>query len=128
MSAKRILVVDDDKDVVQMLTSLLRKAGYDVVVAVDALQAVTRAHRDKPDMILLDIVMPAGGGFSALERLKASIHTSTIPVIVLTGSVETGIEEKAKAFGIAGFFRKPYDIVPLLDGIKQAMDAAPQAA
>jgi CheY-like chemotaxis protein len=127
MSARRVLVVDDDQAVVQMLTSLLRKEGYDVMAAADALQAVMRAHRDKPDVILLDIMMPAGGGFSVLERLKASVHTSMIPVIVLTGSVEAGIEEKARAFGIQGFFHKPCDILALFDCIRQAVGEGPQA-
>lgn len=125
MSARRVLVVDDDPAVVQMLTSILRKEGYDVVTALDALQGVMRAHRDKPDVILLDIMMPAGGGFSVLERLKTSIHTSMIPVIVLTGSVEAGIEDKARVLGVQGFFHKPCDIGALLDCIRQAVGEGP---
>ncbi len=121
MKGKRILLVDDDKDIVQMLTGVLRKAGYEVVAALDALQGVTRAQRDQPDAILLDLVMPAGGGFSVLERLKASSRTSTIPIIVLTGSVEPGVEAKARDLGAQGFFHKPYDVMAVMACLRSAL-------
>jgi CheY-like chemotaxis protein len=127
MSAKRILIVDDDKDIVHMLAGVLRKAGYEPIAALDALQGVTRANRDLPDAILLDLVMPAGGGFSVIERLKNSVRTSTIPIIVLTGSIEPGVEKKAQELGAQGVFHKPYDVVAVLECIKQTLGEGVQA-
>jgi DNA-binding response OmpR family regulator len=121
MSQRRVLLVDDDRDIVQMLTGVLRKAGYEVIAALDALQGVSQAQRNQPDVILLDLVMPAGGGFSVLQRLKALARTNTIPVIVLTGSVEPGIEAKARELGAQGFFHKPYDVAAVLDAIRQVL-------
>ena len=121
MSGRRILVVDDDKDVVQLLTRLLQKAGYTVVTAKDAYDATTRAHRESPDLILTDITMPAGGGFSVLDRLTMSSKTNSIPIIVLTGSDHPEIEARAMAAGVVRVLRKPCDNAVLLGCIKTAL-------
>jgi CheY-like chemotaxis protein len=91
MQGRRILVVDDDKDVVQFLAGLLRKAGYTILIAMDATQAVMQAHREVPDVILTDITMPAGGGFTVLERLTQSTRTMQIPILVLTGTDDSDL-------------------------------------
>ena len=83
---KKILVVDDERDIVKALMIRLQGAGYDVVTAFDGAQGVFMAHKEKPDLIILDIRMPSGNGFSVAQRLKHSTHTFTIPVIFLTGS------------------------------------------
>ncbi|MCA1560995.1 MAG: response regulator [Acidobacteria bacterium] len=80
-----ILVADDDKVHVHLLTTLLKKRGYCVTVAYDGLQAWSTALRSKPDAIILDIHMPAGTGFEVLRKLKTSTKTSQIPVIVVSG-------------------------------------------
>ncbi len=121
MSGRRILVVDDDKDVVQFLTRLLQKAGYTVVTAQDATQAVMRAHREAPDLILTDITMPAGGGFSVLERLTMSTKTNTVPIIVLTGTDDPEVEARALAAGVTRVLKKPCDNAVLLESIKTAL-------
>ena len=119
---KKILVVDDERDIVKALMIRLQGAGYDVVTAFDGAQGVFMAHKEKPDLIILDIRMPAGNGFSVAERLKRSDHTLTIPVIFLTGSPETNAEEKARAVGARFYIKKPYDPEELLDAIKRALE------
>lgn len=121
MSKRRILVVDDDKDVVQFLTRLLQKAGYAVVTAQDAYEATMRAYRESPDLILTDITMPAGGGFSVLDRLTKSSKPTSIPIIVLTGSDDPAIEARAMAAGVVQVLRKPCDNAVLLECIKTAL-------
>ncbi len=121
MKARRILVVDDDRDVVQFLTGLLRKAGYAPSAAVDPVQALMLAQREAPDLILTDILMPAGGGLTFLERLTRSGKTGHIPVLVLTGSDEPDLESRALASGALRVLRKPCDNAVLLAAIRDAM-------
>jgi len=119
---KKILVVDDERDIVKALMIRLQGAGYDVVTAFDGAQGVFMAHKEKPDLIILDIRMPSGNGFSVAQRLKHSTHTFTIPVIFLTGSPEKNAEEKAMAMGARFYIKKPYDPEELLDAIKRALE------
>ncbi len=125
---KKILIVDDERDIVKALMIRLQRAGYDVVTAFDGAQGVFMAHKEKPDLIILDIRMPAGDGFSVAQRLKRSIHTFTIPVIFLTGSPEKNAEEKAMALGARFYIKKPYDPEELLDAIKRALEKESEPA
>jgi DNA-binding response OmpR family regulator len=119
---KKILIVDDERDIVKALMIRLQGAGYEVVAAFDGAQGVFMAHKEKPDLIILDIRMPAGNGFSVAQRLKRSMHTFTIPVIFLTGSPEKNAEEKAMALGARFYIKKPYDPEELLDAVKRALE------
>ena len=119
---KKILIVDDERDIIKALMIRLQGAGYDVVTAFDGAQGVFMAHKEKPDLIILDIRMPAGNGFSVAQRLKRSTHTFTIPVIFLTGSPDKGSEEKAMAIGARFYIKKPYDPEELLDAIRRALE------
>ena len=121
MTNRRILVVDDDRDVVQFLAGLLRKAGYTPILAMDAMQAMMQAQREVPDLILTDISMPAGGGLTFLERVNRSGKTSHIPVLVLTGSDEPDLESRALANGAVRVLRKPCDNAVLLAAIRAAL-------
>jgi len=122
---KKILIVDDERDIVKALMIRLQGAGYDVVTAFDGAQGVFMAHKEKPDLIILDIRMPAGDGFSVAARLKHSMYTFTIPVIFMTGSPEKNAEDKAMALGARFYIKKPYDPEELLDAIKRALEEGP---
>ena len=119
---KKILVVDDERDIVKALTIRLRGAGYEVVTAFDGAQGIFTAHKENPDLIILDIRMPAGNGFSVAEKLKQSTNTFTIPVIFLTGSPEKNAEKKAMVLGARFYIKKPYDPEELLDAVKRALE------
>jgi DNA-binding response OmpR family regulator len=119
---KKILIVDDERDIIQALTIRLKRAGYDVIAAFDGAQGVFMAHKETPDIILLDIRMPASNGFNVVERLKRSTQTGTIPVIFLTGSPEKNAEERALELGARFYIKKPYDPEELLDAIKRALE------
>ncbi len=125
---KKILIVDDERDIVKALTIRLRGAGYEVVTAFDGAQAIFVSHKENPDLILLDIRMPAGDGFSVAEKLRHSANTSSIPVVFLTGSPEKNSEEKAMSLGARYYIRKPYDPEELLDAIKRALEKDAGAA
>jgi DNA-binding response OmpR family regulator len=119
---KRILIVDDERDIVKALTIRLQRAGYEVVTAFDGAQGIFMAHKENPDLIILDIRMPAGNGFIVAEKLKESATTVAVPVIFLTGSPERDSEEKAMAVGARFYVKKPYDPEELLDAIRRALE------
>jgi len=106
---KLILVADDDKDLVMALSIRLRAAGYSVVSAHNGEEAYDIANSSKPDLIILDVRMPAGGGFSSIDRMKHSLNTRNIPVIFLTAFDDEEMLEQGRKLGAAGFFRKPFD-------------------
>jgi DNA-binding response OmpR family regulator len=122
---KKILIVDDERDIVKALTIRLGASGYQVVSAYDGAQGVFLAHKEKPDLILLDIRMPSGDGFSVAEKLKQTSRTTRIPILFLTGSPEREAEEKALALGARFYIKKPYDPEELLDAIKRALEKKP---
>ncbi len=120
MVKKKILVVDDEEDVAKALKVRLKTNGYHVVLAFDSVQAFTMANKERPDLIILDIMIPGGGGFVVAERLKQSTATHHIPVIILTGI--SGGEERAYKVGASGYVTKPYHPEKLLETINNALD------
>jgi CheY-like chemotaxis protein len=118
MTARRILAVDDDRVTLQCLTALLCKAGYAPLSAQDPVQAMMQAQRQAPDLIITDMLMPAGGGFAVLERLMKSLKTSHIPVLVLTASDDPEMEQRALRLGALRVLRKPYDPAILLEAVR----------
>ena len=120
MVKKKILVVDDEEDVAKALKVRLKANGYHVVLAFDSVQAFTMATKERPDLIILDIMIPGGGGFVVAERLKQSTATHHIPIIILTGI--SGGEERAYKVGASGYVMKPYHPEKLLETINNALD------
>jgi len=112
-SKKKILIVDDEIDFVRILSTYLKARGYSTVSASDAVGAIMVAQRENPDFITLDVNMPAGNGFTVMERLAKFDRTSLIPVVVVTGKVLTG-RQRAMAAGAVGFLTKPVDFDRLL--------------
>jgi DNA-binding response OmpR family regulator len=120
MIRKKILVVDDEEDVAKALKVRLKANGYNVVLASDSVQAFMVANKEKPDLIILDIMIPGGGGFIVAERLKQSTATHHIPIIFLTGI--SGGEEKAYKVGASGYMMKPYQPEKLLETVNNALE------
>jgi CheY-like chemotaxis protein len=118
---RRVLVVDDDRLTLTWASRTLQKAGYTVVSALDAQQAVMQAHREAPEVIVTDLAMPAGGGLPAVERLQLSARTSSIPVIVLTGSADAAMAARVRLLGVAAFLRKPATPEALLEAVATAL-------
>jgi len=119
--AKKILIVDDEPNIVQVIAERLSASGYKVVVGYDSVQAVNLAHSEKPDLILLDIKMPAGGGIGVFESLKRSVHTSIIPVIFITAYGDEETRKKVIDKGAADFITKPFESNDLIMRVKKAL-------
>ncbi len=109
MRGKKILVADDDAVTLETLGAQLRGAGFQVVTAMDAMQAFMVAQRSQPDAVLLDIQMPGGTGLDTLKRLRTSTKTQNIPVIAISGLPGAGPGAQALALGAVEFLPKPVE-------------------
>lgn len=114
----KVLYVEDNEDNVYMLTTRLRRKGYEVVVAVDGEQGVATACAEMPSVILMDLSLPVLDGWEATRRIKASPETSAIPIIALSAHAMAGDRERALAAGCDDFDTKPVDFRRLLEKIQ----------
>ena len=126
MRCKKILIVDDDRDLLHGMNVWLGSQGYKVVFAVDATSAIVMAQSEKPDLIILDISLPAGGGYHVMKSLRSSVAQATLPIIVITAGDASINRERAMTAGAQAFFQKPFDPVELLAAIRKALDEEPQ--
>ena len=106
----KVLVADDDKILLHLVSARLKASGWEVQTAVDAMQAFMMALRGKPDVIVLDINMPGGKGTEALAKIRASTKTMMIPVLVVSGSIDPEDEARMRKLGVAGYLAKPIDV------------------
>ena len=124
MDAKRILVVDDEPRVREMIEFRLRLFGYEVLQAADGREALEVAIREQPDLVLLDVMMPELDGFQVCSRLKQEESTKDIPVVMLTAKAEAKDVTRAFNSGAVDYVVKPYDPVVLQQKVVQGLDAA----
>lgn len=130
MATSKILIVDDDPDLRQALKLRLRANHYETVHAVDGYSAIAQAYKEHPNLIILDLGLPAGDGFVVLDRLQRDDKLSNIPVIVLTARDPQSSEQRSLQAGAAAFFQKPADNAELLGVIRATLpktDAAWQS-
>jgi len=120
---QRILIVEDDKNVSLALSTRLSSSGFDVSIAYDAAAAVVEARKNHPDLILLDLMLPAGGGAVALQRIRNFASLASTPTIVLTAMRDPFIRSMVSELGITAYFEKPYDSGELLAAIHEALAA-----
>jgi len=116
--AKRVLLVDDEKDMLFMLRFRMEAAGYEVISAEDGIEGYASALRDKPDIILLDVLLPGIDGLQLCRKLKDSEALSRIPVLILTASNVKDVERKCSDAGADGYLKKPFDSLELLGKVK----------
>ncbi len=121
MALPKILIVDDDPELSRALKLRLRANDYDTVHAVDGYSAIAQALKEHPDLIILDLGLPAGDGFVVLDRMQENDQLSKIPVVVLTARDAPSNEERCLKAGAAAFFQKPADNAELLDVIRATL-------
>ena len=118
---KKILIVDDEINVIKVIASRLKANNYDVVSASDGTFAIKKAIEEKPDLIILDIRMPAGGGVSVFENLKRLDSTMMTPIIFITAHPTEEIKQKVLEMGAEDFIAKPFDPEDLLAKVRKAL-------
>lgn len=121
MHKKKILLVDDEKDLVEMVTFRLKANGYEVIPAYGGSEALLKAQKEKPDLVLLDVLMPDMDGFQTLAKLKQESQTKPIPVIMLTAKSQLEDITKATHLGAEDYVVKPFDHMAMLAKIKKVL-------
>jgi len=117
----KILIVEDEADVAKVLRKRLMEHNFEVVCATDAYDGVNLAHKERPDLIILDLMLPSGGGLMTLRNLRMSTHTSHIPVLVLTGMQDEELKKKILDMEVAAYMQKPYEISELVGTINSIL-------
>ena len=114
MSNKKILIVEDDADVGRGYQVLLKANHYDTFFAADSLSAISEARKHEPDLIILDLGLPAGDGFTVLEWFRMNTYLSVIPVIVVSARDPHANKERALRAGAKAYVQKPWNDHELL--------------
>ena len=117
-----ILIVEDELDVLKVVKKRLTEANFEVVVASDGYQGVQMTYKELPDLIILDMMLPAGGGMSVLEKIRASTNTKFIPVVVLTGMSDPEYKKKVLDAGVDAYLTKPYEPAELISTIQNLLN------
>ena len=116
---KRILMVDDEADLIKVVHVRLAANGYEVIAASNGLEGLEKAQKERPDLILLDVMMPRMHGLDVLLKLKDNPETASIPVLMLTANDDTESISKARALGAKDYIVKPFNLEALMDSVKR---------
>jgi len=117
--SKRILAVDDEPHILKLVSFSLRAKGFDVLEATDGLSAIEIAEAEQPDLILMDVMMPALDGYEACRRIKANPKTAHIPVVMLTAKTQVAEQKTGLDAGALDYVCKPFtpkDLVAQVNG------------
>ncbi len=116
-NAKKILVVDDDYEIIESIRYALEGEGYEVLIARDGNQGLALAEREEPDLMILDMMMPKRSGFLVLEKLRR-MRDVPMPVIMITGNEGSRHKAYAELLGVSDYIRKPFAIDRLLKAVE----------
>jgi len=120
---KKILVVDDERHIVRLVQVNVERSGYQVVTAFDGKEALKKVESEKPDLIVLDVMMPHMDGFEVLKRLKADDQTKDIPVVMLTAKAQDADVFRGWASGVDCYLTKPFNPIELLTFVKRIFES-----
>jgi len=121
MAQKKILLVDDSETVLMMERMILQKESYQVVMARDGQEGIAKAMEVKPDLILMDIVMPNMNGFEAVKWLRQREETKSVPIVMVTTKAEMESMEAGYVSGCNDYVIKPIDSLELLTKVKNLL-------
>lgn len=121
MSDKKILVVDDEPNVVRTLTFVLKKEGYDVATAVNGEEALAKVRESKPRLMFLDVMMPKKNGYEVCQELKSDTNLSDIHIVILSAKGQEADREKALSMGANEFITKPFSPLGVVGRVKELL-------
>lgn len=122
MPVNKVLAVDDESDILLIVRAALQSEGIEVATASNGEDGLATAAEFMPDVIILDVMMPAMDGFEVVERLRANDKTRDIPVVMLTGVSERGRVKNALDSGVSHYLVKPFEIHELLSTVERAAE------
>lgn len=118
----RILAVDDEPHILRLVSFALSSKGFDVIEATDGLTAIELAKTEQPDLILLDVMMPALDGYEACRRLKADPQTAAIPVVMLSAKSQAAEKDAGIHCGATDYICKPFTPKDLVTDVQRVLD------
>ena len=119
MPAKKIMAVDDERHIVRLIQVNLERSGFQVITAFDGPEALKKVEAERPDLIVLDVMMPKMDGFEVLKRLQANPETREIPVIMLTAKAQDVDVFRGWSSGVSAYLTKPFNPLELLTFVKR---------
>lgn len=122
MAKKKVLAVDDQKNIVRLVQVNLEKEGYQVITAYDGVEAIEQVAKEKPDLIVLDVMMPRKDGFGVLKDLKANPEWKDIPVIMLTAKAQDADIFRGWTSGVDSYLTKPFNPHELITFVKRIFE------
>ena len=122
MKKKRILIIDDEKEMVVLLQMRLEAADYEILVSNDGQEGLDKARAEKPDLILLDIMIPKMNGYQVCRELKIDNGTKRIPVVMLTAKAQESDKFWGKEVGADDYVTKPFEASELLEKIRELLE------
>lgn len=120
---RRVLLVDDDPEIIESMRTVLESKGYEIIVARDGNQGLLMAERENPDLVVLDMMMPKRSGFLVLERIRRS-HPVPMRVIMITANEGSRHKAYAEMLGVDDYIRKPFAMDRLLDSVQRLLPTA----
>lgn len=120
---RKILAVDDEKHIVRLVQVNLERQGYEVVTANDGKEALEKVEEERPDLVVLDVMMPYMDGFEVLQNMRRNPSTRDIPVIMLTAKAQDADVFKGWQSGVDCYLTKPFNPMELLSFVKRIFDA-----
>lgn len=119
---KKVLVVDDHQDAINILTMILKKGGYESVAARDGVEALQKINEESPDLVLLDVMMPKMDGYEVCQAVKADPLHRDIPILMLSAKIDPASKERGRELGAADYITKPINPTEILKKIKEYLD------
>ena len=120
--AKKILIADDEPNIVISLEFLMKREGYEVTIATDGEEAVNRIRSDRPDLVLLDVMMPKKSGFEVCQEVKADPALQEIRILMLTAKGRDTEVSKGLALGADAYMTKPFSTKELVERVRAMLE------
>ncbi|HOE67444.1 MAG TPA: response regulator [Candidatus Hydrogenedentes bacterium] len=124
MGKAKVLVVDDEPDLVEFIARLLRAEGFDVLTAYDGINAMDMTENERPDIILLDIMMPMVSGYEVCQQIKANPMTRNIPILCMTSAHSIDARARSRQAGAATVIVKPFTPAELVAQVRRHLPEA----
>ena len=122
MPKGKILILDDEKDIVDTLALMLRARDYVVILAIDGQEGIDKAKTEHPNLILLDVMIPGMDGFNVCLELKTDKDTKNIPIVIISAKVERDSVIKCHSLGVSDFIVKPFNLATLLGKLSKLIN------
>lgn len=122
--AKRVLLAEDEPNIVESLTFLLERAGFEVAVKTDGRRALDTVLEDTPDLLILDVMLPELSGYEVLRHLRADRRSESLPVLMLTAKGQRADRETALEYGADRFITKPFSNADVIAAVKELLNGS----